>query len=185
MMTSDPQSNYWYAIRTRSRAEKVVRDQLTGRAIEQFLPLVKRVSQWKDRKKVIEFALFQGYCFGRFCHDQKLTVLQIPGVVEIVGSGHSPEPVLEEEIMALQHAVGYPRACEPHPYLEEGKSVLVLRGPFEGIKGTLVRKGDRCRLVLSIRLIRQSVAVHIDADDVTPIEKSCVGDSAVYSYEDL
>jgi transcription antitermination factor NusG len=170
-MTSSPEGSHWYAVRTRSRSEKIVRDQLAGRKIEEYLPLVTRISQWKDRKKVIEWPLFQGYCFARFCHDQKLTVLQTPGVVEIGGSGHSPEPILEEEILALQHVMGHPRPCESHPYLEEGMSVYVTRGPFEGIKGTLVRKGDGCRLVLSIRLIRQSVSVHIDADDVMPIEK--------------
>jgi hypothetical protein len=66
--------------------------------------------------------------------------------------------------------MNHPRPCETHPYLEEGMSVSVTRGPFEGIKGTLVRKRDGCRLVLSVRLIRQSVAVHINADDVMPIE---------------
>lgn len=171
-MTPQSQGIHWYAIRTRSRAEKIVRDQLAGHAIEEYLPLVTRISQWKDRKKVIEWPLFQGYCFARFRHEQELIVLQTPGVIEIVGSGHSPEPILEEEILALQHVMDHPRPCESHDYLEEGMLVSVTRGPFEGIKGTLVRKGDGCRLVLSIHLIRQSVAVHINADDVMPIEKS-------------
>ena len=170
-MAQESQSRHWFAIRTRSRSEKIVRDQLARREIEEYLPLVKRISYWKDRKKVIEWPLFQGYCFAKFCNEQGLTVLQTPGVVEIVGSGHSPEPILEEEILALQHVMGHPRPCESHPYLEEGMSVSVTRGPFEGIKGTLVRKRDGYRLVLSIRLIRQSVAVHIDADDVMPIDK--------------
>jgi transcription antitermination factor NusG len=169
-MFPQPQTSHWYAIRTRSRSEKIVRDQLARREIEEYLPVVKRVSQWKDRKKVIEWPLFQGYCFAKFCHEQGLIVLQTPGVVEIVGNGQNPEPIVEEEILALQHVMNHPRPCETHPYLEEGMFVSVTRGPFEGIKGTLVRKGDGCRLVLSIRLIRQSVAVHIDADDVMPIE---------------
>jgi transcription antitermination factor NusG len=170
-MAPQPPSTHWYAIRTRSRSEKIVRDQLVGRGIEEYLPLVKRISHWKDRKKVIEWPLFQGYCFARFCNEQGLTVLQTPGVVEIVGSGRRPEPILEEEILALRHVMSQRRPYESHPYLEEGMTVSVTRGPFEGIKGTLVRKGDGCRLVLSIHLIRQSVAVHIDADDVMPIEK--------------
>lgn len=173
-MITQPQGIHWYAIQTRSRAEKIVRDQLAGRAIEEYLPLVTRISRWKDRQKVIEWPLFQGYCFARFCHEQEPTVLQTPGVIGIVGSGHSPEPILEEEILALQHVMTHPRPCESHAYLEEGMLVSVTRGPFEGIKGTLVRKGDGCRLVLSIHLIRQSVAVHIDADDVMPIEKPSI-----------
>ena len=56
----------WFALQTHSRHEKIVREELTRRNIEQFLPTVKRFSQWKDRKKEIEFPLFPGYCFAKF-----------------------------------------------------------------------------------------------------------------------
>ncbi|MBI2159322.1 MAG: hypothetical protein HYU25_02840, partial [Candidatus Rokubacteria bacterium] len=56
----------WYVLRTRSRHEKVVRDQLVERNIEAFLPLYERWSRWKDRRKKIAFPLFPGYCFARF-----------------------------------------------------------------------------------------------------------------------
>lgn len=173
-MTPRAQAIHWYAIRTRSRSEKIVRDQLAGRAVEEYLPLVTRISRWKDRNKVIEWPLFQGYCFAKFCDDQKLTVLQTPGVIGIVGSGNTPDPILEEEILALQHVMDHPRPCESHAYLAEGMLVSVRRGPFKGIKGTLVRKGEGYRLVVSIHVIRQSVAVHIDADDVMPVEKPTI-----------
>ena len=76
----------WYAIRTRSRAEKVVREQVMQRGMESFLPMMTRVSQWKDRRKRIDWPLFPGYCFARFSGDQRLLILQSPGVVEIIGS---------------------------------------------------------------------------------------------------
>ncbi len=41
----------WYALRTRSRRWKVVRDQLATRGVEPFLPLVTRWRRWKDRRK--------------------------------------------------------------------------------------------------------------------------------------
>ncbi|TLY24171.1 MAG: antitermination protein NusG, partial [Nitrospirae bacterium] len=44
----------WYAVRTRSRHEKLVRDRLAAEGIEHLLPTVFRLSQWKDRKKEIE-----------------------------------------------------------------------------------------------------------------------------------
>ncbi|MEK6603230.1 MAG: transcription termination/antitermination NusG family protein, partial [Nitrospirota bacterium] len=55
----------WYAVRTRSRHEKLVRDRLAGLGVEHLLPTVMRLSQWKDRKKEIEAPLFSGYCFAR------------------------------------------------------------------------------------------------------------------------
>lgn len=172
-MDLETESSRWYAIRTRSRAEKIVRDQLKGRAIEPFLPLATRISHWKDRKKAIEWALFPGYCFARFCHDQKRAVLHTPGVVEIVGSGNIPEAIPEEEIVALQQVVDRTHDYDSCSYLEEGMPVLVTRGLFAGIQGRLVRKADRCHLVLSIHLLHQSMAVHIDAHDVIPVHTAC------------
>ena len=67
----------WYALRTRSRHEKIVRDQLASQGIEPLLPTVKRLSQWKDRKKEIEVPLFSGYCFVRFAVDHKLPLLKL------------------------------------------------------------------------------------------------------------
>ncbi len=43
-----------YAIRTRSRHEKMVAEQLKARGLESFLPLVKRRQQWTDRATEVE-----------------------------------------------------------------------------------------------------------------------------------
>jgi transcription antitermination factor NusG len=158
----------WYALRTRSRHEKVVRDQLTSQGIEQLLPTVKRLSQWKDRKKEIEVPLFAGYCFVRFGSEQKLPVLKTVGVVDIVGGGQRPEPIPDEEIAALQTLMTSVLPYDPHPYLSEGMMVEVVRGPLQGVRGILLRKEKRHRLVLGVRLIQQAAAVEIDVSDVMP-----------------
>ena len=85
----------WYAIRTRSRHEKRVRDRLAAQGTEHLLPTVMRLSQWKDRKKEIEVPLFSGYCFARFPWQDRTPVLKVSGVVEIVGGGPRPEPIPE------------------------------------------------------------------------------------------
>jgi len=159
----------WYALRTRSRHEKLVRDQLTGQGIEPLLPTVRRLSQWKDRKKEVEVPLFSGYCFVRFASEQKLPVLKTVGVVDIVGGGHQPEPIPDDEINALQTLMASVLPYDPHPYLHEGMSVEVIRGPLQGIRGILLRKEKRHRLILGVRLIQQAAAVEIDVNDVTPV----------------
>ena len=162
-------SPHWYALRTKSRHEKLVRDQLDKQGIEPLLPTVKRLSQWKDRKKEIEVPLFSGYCFVRFGQDAKLPVQKVSGVVEIVGSGSRPEPIPDEEIEALRTLMSSVLPYDPHPYLHEGMVVEVVRGPLRGVHGMLLRKEKRHRLVLGIRLIQQAAAVEIDVNDVVPI----------------
>lgn len=159
----------WYALRTKSRHEKLVRDQLDKQGIEPLLPTVKRLSQWKDRKKEVEVPLFSGYCFVRFTPETRLPVQKVSGVVEIVGSGRRPEPIADAEIEALKTLMASVLPYDPHPYLHEGMQVEVVRGPLQGIQGILLRKEKRHRLVIGVRLIQQAAAVEIDVDHVVPI----------------
>src|SRR5437879_13477501 len=91
---SDPRCvPLWYVVRTRSRHEKVVRDQLIGREVETFLPLVERWSRWKDRRKKVAFPLFPGYCFARFPLVERLRVPNRSGGAERAAMRGPPEPV--------------------------------------------------------------------------------------------
>jgi transcriptional antiterminator NusG len=159
---------HWYALRTKSRHEKFVRDQLNKQGIEPLLPTVKRLSQWKDRKKEIEVPLFSGYCFVRFGKEGKLPVQKVVGVLEVVGNKR-PEPIPEEEIESLKTLMTSVLPYDPHPYLHEGMKVEVVRGPLQGAHGILLRKEKRHRLVIGVRLIQQAAAVEIDVNDVVPV----------------
>ncbi len=159
----------WYAVRTRSRHEKLVRDRLAALGIEHLLPTVHKLSQWKDRKKEIEVALFSGYCFARIGWPDRLVVQTVSGVVEIIGGGQRPEPIPDAEIDALKSLMASELPYDAHPYLREGMMVEVRRGPLEGVRGILLRKAKRHRLVISIHLIQQAAAVEIDDSEVVPV----------------
>ncbi len=168
-MPGDNMTAQWYAVRTRSRHEKVVRDYLAARGAEPFLPLWSRWSRWKDRRKQIATPLFPGYCFAWFEPGQKLQVLKTPGVVEIVGTNGAIEPIPSVEIEAIRTLVNGPLRYDPWPFLAEGMEVEVLRGPLMGVRGWLLRKDRMARLVISITLIRQAASVEIDAADIAPV----------------
>ena len=156
----------WYAIRTRSRHEKLVRERLVAIGVEHLLPTVFRLSQWKDRKKEIEVPLFSGYCFARFPWADRLAIQTVSGVVGIVGGGARPAPIPDVEIDALKSLMASELPYDAHPYLREGMVVEVKRGPLEGVRGILLRKAKRHRLVISVHLIQQAAAVEIDASDI-------------------
>ena len=159
----------WYALRTRSRHEKLVHGQLSARGLEAFLPLVDRRRRWKDRWKTVSFPLFSGYCFARFPYQDRLAVLAAVGVVQILGVNGHATPVPDHEIDTVRRLVTSTLPFDPHPYLKEGMEVEVVRGPLEGVRGVLVRKGSRARLVLAIHLIQQAACVELDAADVRPV----------------
>ena len=162
-MSQDPA---WYAVRTRSRHEQVVREQLERKGLEAFLPTVTRWSRWKDRKKKIDWPLFPGYCFARFISDARLPVLKCSGVVSIVSFDGEIVSIPEHEIEGIRRLVESDLQFDPCPLIREGMMVEVVHGPLKGVVGRLVRKGAHARLVLSVDLIGQAVSVEVDAADV-------------------
>ncbi|MCC7181208.1 MAG: UpxY family transcription antiterminator [Acidobacteria bacterium] len=167
-MSHEPELHepHWYAIWTRSRHEKVVRDQLEKKAIEVFLPTIGKWSRWKDRKKRIEWPLFPGYCFARFDATNRLPVLTCDGVVQIIGIEGVPSPIPEIEVESIRQLVESELSYDPCPLVKEGQMVKVVSGPLRGVVGRLQRKGAHARLVLSVDLIGQAVSVEVDAADV-------------------
>jgi len=53
--------------------------------------------------------------------------------------------------------------------LQVGKQVRVHSGPMAGMEGILVRRKEKFRVVLSIHLIKRSVAVEVDESEVEPV----------------
>jgi transcription antitermination factor NusG len=161
-------SHEWFAIWTRSRHEKLVRDQLHQKHVEVFLPTITKWSRWKDRKKQVEWPLFPGYCFARFDALDRLPILKCDGVVSIVGVEGQPSPIPPVEIDSIRQLIESELAFDPCPLIKEGMMVEVKTGPLRGVVGRLVRKGSHARLVLSVDLIGQAVSVEVDAADVKP-----------------
>ncbi len=57
-------------------------------------------------------------------------------------------------------------------YLSVGHRVRVKRGPLEGVEGVIVEQGLEYKLVVSIRLLQQALAVDMEMQDVEPITGS-------------
>jgi transcription antitermination factor NusG len=161
-----PVEPHWYVAQTQARHEKRVAEQLEGRGIEHFLPLYERVSQWKDRRVRLQVPLFDGYVFVRLLLRERLRALEIPSIVRLVGFTGLPVALPDVEIESLRSGVVRKMHFEPYPYLTLGRRVRVVRGPLEGSEGILIRKKSHLRVVISINLIRRSVALEVDSADI-------------------
>jgi transcription antitermination factor NusG len=159
----------WWALYTRHQHEKTVADMLTAKGFEVFLPLYESMRHWRDRKKMLSLPLFPCYVFVRGGLNRRLQVVTTPGVHMILFHGESVAMIPDDEIAVIRKTVEGSYRVEPHPYLKVGERVRVIRGSLEGVEGVLLRKKNMCRLVLSVSMVAQSVAVEIDAADVEPI----------------
>jgi len=159
----------WYVAYTCPRHEKHVAQQLADRHIGSFLPLYSSLRRWKDRRKRLELPLFPGYVFVQMNDRNRLDILRLPGVVQLVSFHGKPAPVAAREIEALRRGVSGSIVVQPHPYLQAGRKVCIVNGPMAGVEGIFQRRKDQTRIIISISMIQRSVAMEIGEADVEPI----------------
>ncbi len=159
----------WYALIVKSRHEFVARDELQKRGIETFLPSVKKLRQWRDRKKSVEFPVFPGYLFVSVARSAEifLHIVKTRGVVALVSlePGH-PTPVVPEEIDALKAIIESGRPFDVYPQFQEGTRVRIRRGPLQGAAGVLTKKNDQDLFCVNVELLGRSIGLKISADDL-------------------
>ena len=139
--------------------------------VTHFLPLKSEWHRWSDRKKEVTQPLFSGYLFVRLnlTKDSRLRVLQAPGVAGLVGNQAGPQPIPDREIDNIRALLAHKIEYSPHPFFNVGDRVRVTRGALAGVEGTFVRSHSDTKLVLSVEMIQQSIAVSIHASDVEPV----------------
>lgn len=121
------------------------------------------------RVREIDAPLFPGYVFCQFDAQNRLPILITPGVIAVVGRGRIPLPVDDEEIAAIQTVVLSGLRAEPWPYLELGQKVRIESDSLQGLEGILINFKGNHRIVVSVSLLRRSVALEIDQSCVRPI----------------
>lgn len=159
----------WYAAYTSANHEKRVAERLGAREVDHFLPTYSSVRRWKDRWVTLQLPLFPGYVFVRMALRNQLRVVQVPGVVRLVGFDGAPAALPDEEIEALRTGLASGVLASPHPFLTVGRRVRMKTGPLAGLQGILLRRKGKFRMVISIELIQRSVAVDAESADVEPI----------------
>ncbi len=156
----------WFAVYTTCRHEKRVARHMEQRQIEHFLPTYRTQHRWKDGSRVmVDLPLFPGYVFVRTDLHNRVGVLAVPGVVSMIGTASRPAPLPEFEVEALRAGLD-PTRAEPHPLLTVGQRVRIKTGALAGIEGIVVRKKSALRVVLTLSLLMQSIAIEVDGDDV-------------------
>jgi transcription antitermination factor NusG len=161
----------WYAVSVRSNFERVVAQSLRQKEYEILLPAYLSKRRWSDRTKMTECALFPGYLFCRMDLQQRVPLLNTPGVVSLVGVGRCAMPVDTAEIEAIQRIVASGLPVEPTPFLKVGQTVHINEGPLAGLKGIVVTNKNQSRLVVSVEMLQRSVTVEIERGWADPAGK--------------
>jgi transcriptional antiterminator NusG len=166
-----PSDMEWYALYVQVNHEREVVKRLEQKEVACFLPLMETWSKRLDRRKKIQLPLFPGYVFVHVLLDNyvNLTIVKTAGALSLLHNSEGPLSIPSYQIENLRTVIDSVQPLKIHPYLREGEWVHVVRGPLAGCVGILNRVDPRKgRLIVSVDIIKKSVCVELDLEDVEP-----------------
>ena len=168
-MSFDADCQRWFALQVRTRWESSTAVLLSGKGYQTFLPTFKARKRWNGKLREVSTPLFPGYVFCQFDAQKRLPILITPGVLAVVGRGRVPLPVDDTEMTAIQTIASSGFRAEPWPYLEVGQKIRIESDSLMGLEGILINFKGNHRIVVSVTLLRRSVALEIDRSCVRPV----------------
>jgi transcription elongation factor/antiterminator RfaH len=167
-MTVSKESPAWYVLHTKSRFENVVREGLSRKSVEVFLPKVTVPSKRRDRRLMIKVPLFPGYLFVKtdLFPEHHVEILKTTGAVRLIGTKDGPVPVHDETIDSLRIMVAGDNQVTTGYRFKKGDRVMVIAGPFAGVIGTFYRYRGYGRVVVNVEALGQYAGVTVDQNEI-------------------
>jgi len=162
----------WYAVYTRPRFEKQVLKGLLDQGIEGYLPLIKTMRQWSDRKKMVEIPLFSSYVFVHIDRSSYDQVLQTFGVVKYITFEGKAATIPANQIDNLKIIVDSNEKVETTwETRHKGDQVMVTAGSLKGLRGELITEGDRKKVLVRIQGIDQNLTIEVHSSLIETIRE--------------
>ena len=164
----------WYVLYVKARHEKFVNEWLTNSGYKTFLPLVKTLKEWSDRKKYVHEPLFSNYMFIRVTERQIAPVKDVPGVIKFVEFRKELATIPQKQIDNIKKILSgrFPVEVDNLEELEPGVPVKVLYGPMQGLEGELIERRGKKRMAVSVNNINKSILVEIPPEHLKVIKQN-------------
>lgn len=160
----------WWVAHVRSRQEKRLARCLRDRGVAYYLPQREHARRVSGRQIVSYLPLFPGYVFFRGASEARLAALTSQVVVRALPVDDQVE--LERELAQLWSAQLAGARLVPHAYLAPGDAIEIAEGPFRGFRGAIVRAHGDAEVVVSVTLLRRSVAIRLEREAIVPAFRS-------------
>lgn len=154
----------WYALYTRPRQEFKAAERMEIINVQHYLPTIKKLKQWSDRKKLITEPLLRGYIFILADERERLAALQEYPVLNCVFDQGKPAVIPKWQMENLANFLQKESEFYLYEGLLPGKKVRINKGPFAGVVGTIQQSDNHNTLAVTIELLNRSILAHITRD---------------------
>jgi len=147
----------WRVAHVRSRQEKVLARHLLQHGIAFYLPQMERSIVRGGRRFTSHLPLFGGYVFFRGDAAARQAALRSNVVARLMEV--EDQALLNDELLQIRKLQLAGASLIPVVEFVAGDPVRIEEGAFAGYRGTVLRDARGDRLLVSVSLLRKSVAV--------------------------
>jgi hypothetical protein len=165
---SDTYGRSWYALYTKARQEKALARELLKFGIPFYLPLVKKISVVRGRRRASLSPVFGGYLFLFGGEEERIKSLTTNRVSRVLPVEDPEQLVFDLRQLRQLIASNAPLTIESR--LSPGRRVRVKIGIFAGLEGTVLKRRGETRLLVSVNFLQQGASVEIDDFSLEPLE---------------
>jgi len=165
---SEAAGRRWLALYTKARQEKSLARELLKYGIPFYLPLVRKTSVARGRKRTSLVPLFGGYVFLFGSEEERVRTLTTNRISRILTVEDPDQLVFDLRQLRQLIAANAPLTIESR--LGPGQRVRVRQGPFAGLEGTVLKRRGETRLLVSINFLQQGASVEIDDFMLDPFD---------------
>ncbi len=157
----------WCCIYTRPRHEKALARVCREHGVKVYLPLVRRVREYKSGNKERWLPLFPGYLFCLADPMDRAEISREKNLLSLLEVTDQEKLVME--LREVAKALQVSRELETVSYLKEGQKVEIKSGAFRGVVGVVEEVGSGFDVYLNVHMVGRAVPLEIDARNVEPI----------------
>jgi hypothetical protein len=162
-----PSSRRWFVLYTKARQEKALARELLAYRVPFYLPLVKKTSLARGRRRTSFVPLFGGDVFLYGTEEERVRSLTTNRISRILPVDDSEQFVHDLQQIERLIAANVPLTVESR--MGPGQRVRVRQGAFAGVEGTVLKRRGETRLLVSIDFLQQGASVEIDDFLLDPI----------------
>jgi len=156
----------WYLIYTKPKQENKTAYHLSLMNIEHYLPIIKTMRQWHDRKKIIDQPIFPSYVFVKIQDTKELQYgMEADGACYYIKFGQQLAKVSQMVIDQIKLVVGSGQGISVSTdAFKPGQKVIIKEGGLMGLRAEVVKHNGKKKILVRVQLLNSNLLVDLPSN---------------------
>ncbi len=161
----------WHVLYVKTKHEKKIDLLLKDLGIESFLPCVKQIVQWSDRKKKVQKPLFPSYIFINIKSKSEFhKPLKIDGVFKYLRCGEHFAKVRTQELYKIKQFLqleGISEVVATGKIPCKGERMTINYGQLDGLECEVMKVNNKNKILVRIESLKRDITAVVPPSFLT------------------